>query len=71
MVNLSKRAIPFMLDLKKRAAREYALGFLTKDELDRFCKHQEEIEKIVKLSDQRHEGEQKDEGKRKHKKAKG
>ena len=57
MVDLSIRAKIAMTDLKKRAAREYALGFLTKDELDVFCKCQDEMEKIVNKCEKRHNEE--------------
>lgn len=57
MVELSIRAKTAIADLKKRAAREYALGFMTKEELDIFCKCQDEMEKVVDKCEKRHSEE--------------
>ena len=58
MVKLSERAVPFMSDLKKRAAREYSLGYLTKEEFDTFCEYQDKLKKVVEASDKRHAKEE-------------
>lgn len=53
MVNLGDRAIPYMNELKKRAARELGLGYLTHEEFEKFCKCQAEMERIVSTSEKR------------------
>lgn len=59
MVSLSNRARPYMADLKKRAAREFSLGYMTKDELDKYCEFQDGLEKIINKCEQRHAKEEK------------
>ena len=61
MVNISERAVPYFADLKKRAAREYAEGYLTREEFDKLCEYQDKIAKIIESSDKRHAERDRDE----------
>ena len=50
-----------MVKISERAAREYAEGYLTKEEFDKLCEYQEKISKIIEASDKRHAERDRDE----------
>lgn len=65
MVTLQEKGKSYLIDLKKRAAREYSLGYFSRKEFDDFLEKLREVNKMLKLSKKRHEneGENEDENK--------
>ena len=54
MVTATTRGRDYLKDLKKRVAREFSLGYLTKDEFDEYCTHQDSLEKLLDKMEKRH-----------------
>lgn len=63
MLNLKERGRIYLSDMKKRAARELGLGYLTQEEYNKLMKCQEEMEKIFEVSESRQNKENENEDK--------
>lgn len=46
MVQATKRGTEYIVDLRKRTAREYGMGNISKNEFDELYKHYDAIESI-------------------------